>query len=440
MNPQIIYEIEKYLKSKRIVDFEHETNAVFQRRDGKKFTLEEHLRALIYALLSNQRSWNDIEPKLATVDKIFFNYDISRIKKYDGKYFEEKIRNAKCGNRSIKRQMKSLHYNIGILEKIEHRYGTLDSFVTSAEPKKIAQKISNADSEFKLKQIGIPLAMEYLRNVGIDASKPDLHMKRIMGQPRLGVSRRTEATEEEVIREVHSLARKIHRTEFEIDYLLWAYCADGKGDICSAEPKCNRCVIRQYCNKGKNRKDAAEFGTSKKEAQTSNTSNDAEEYYYNTSANDVLPNDGMSMKEAKRVYKRFIKSEKKDKKEREKKSKQVKEKSKARFCFSKLFRRKNSRNNGNKYTENVRKLLSHVVIFLWNFLMWCLSTFFLISALGMFMYPQGEKSILAYIFLVLLGIWLNPLFRNKIVNPKGKMKLSQRILIDVTLFLLYCVF
>jgi hypothetical protein len=94
-------------------------------------------------------------------------------------------------------------------------------------------------------------ALRYPGNVGIDGSKPDTHLRRFFGADRIGVSMNSEATEEEVISAVESISNEGGYTKFEIDYLIWAYCASGKGEVCTASPVCNRCVIREYCNKCK---------------------------------------------------------------------------------------------------------------------------------------------------------------------------------------------
>ena len=93
------------------------------------------------------------------------------------------------------------------------------------------------------------LAWEYLRNVGINGAKPDIHLKRLMGSERMGVSRYTDASDDEVIREVKRLVNATGLTLFEIDYIIWCYCANGKGEVGTANPNCSRCIIREYCKR-----------------------------------------------------------------------------------------------------------------------------------------------------------------------------------------------
>lgn len=246
MDSNIIFLMKNYLSDIGVIDIKNDTNAVKERQKGKEFTFSEHLKGLIYSLLTNQRQWSTVEPKLPQIDKLFFYYDVKSIKSHSGSYFEEGIRKLKCGNRSIKMQMEGLHYNISVFEKISHTYGSLDAYVTSKKPDVIVSEISSG--KYKLKGIGVALAWEYLRNVGIDGAKPDTHLKRFMGSDRMGISKHQEALDVEVINEVRKLAASTGLTPFDIDYIIWCYCANGKGEICTSNPRCNICVIKEYCN------------------------------------------------------------------------------------------------------------------------------------------------------------------------------------------------
>lgn len=249
-NIEAIRLLDDFMKGSGIVDIKNEKNPVIERSRGKAFSFQEHLRGLIYALLTNQRKWSDVEPKLPQIDKLFFDYDVEEIGKHDGTYFENGIRNLRCGNISIKTQMAGLHHNIAVLEDIEKAYGSLDSFVTSEAAESIVKKLSNSGSKYKINGLGVALAWEYLRNVGIDGGKPDTHLKRFFGNERIGISASSMASEDEVINIIEQLSKAEVYNRFEIDYLIWAYCASGKGEICSVNPRCSQCVIRDYCRKG----------------------------------------------------------------------------------------------------------------------------------------------------------------------------------------------
>ena len=183
------------------------------------------------------------------IRKIFHDFDYKYILNTDPDIFTSRLKQIKCGNRAIKKQMQSLNYNINVLLKIEAKYGTIDNYISSDEPHIIAKQISSGC--YKLKQIGFPLAMEYLRNVGIDTIKPDVHICRILGSDRLGFSNCSNAKEKEAVEIIKKLSNNSNLSLSEIDYILWQFCADGYAEICTKNPKCKLCRASSYCHYNK---------------------------------------------------------------------------------------------------------------------------------------------------------------------------------------------
>ena len=243
----IINSICKYLSDKKITfdDLSHLEN-IKARTEGKVFTFSENIRGLIYAQLSNQTKWSKIVPKLKEIDKLYFDYDKEKILNTPSVYFYEGIFKLKCGNIATKKQMMNLHDNIHMLEKIEEDFGSLDKFYETYPAVKIAAMI--ASGKYKLGYIGYPLAWEFLRNVGIDGAKPDVHIRRILCRERLAYSNSISAGELESVQIIEKMAERTGYTMAFIDAALWSYCADGYGQVCTADPKCDICVIREYCN------------------------------------------------------------------------------------------------------------------------------------------------------------------------------------------------
>lgn len=135
----------------------------------------------------------------------------------------------KCGNIATKKQMIFLKDNIATLEKIESAYGSMDNFFHLYSAETIAKMLSGG--KYKLKFIGYALAWEFLRNVGVDGAKPDLHMCRILGNNRLGYSANDIALEVEVIEIVDQMSGNTGFSKALIDILFWSYCAEGYGTV-----------------------------------------------------------------------------------------------------------------------------------------------------------------------------------------------------------------
>ena len=221
--------------------------AVEARKNGKHFSIEEHIRGMIFSLLSKQRNWCTIYENKKVIEHIFFKFDKNKLKNTDYTYFVNALKSRRLANRSINVQMQNLKYNIEVFEQIEKEYGSLDYFVTVLKPTAVAVLFSSAESPYKLKQMKFALVLEYLRNVGTDTAKPDVHIIRIL--KRLGLLEKSCYEENDAIKILERISIETGISVAKIDFLLWHYCSEDFCDICSANPKCGQCVIKDFCNK-----------------------------------------------------------------------------------------------------------------------------------------------------------------------------------------------
>lgn len=97
------------------------------------------------------------------------------------------------------------------------------------------------------------MVAEYLKNIGHSIAKPDRHILRILGSEHLGLSKQEKVSVSEAFDIVADIAGLVNKSAAEVDYILWSYCADGFGGICTIKkPKCDICTVRDFCNgKGK---------------------------------------------------------------------------------------------------------------------------------------------------------------------------------------------
>jgi hypothetical protein len=221
--------------------------AAERRSNRLPFALSDHVRGLVLSLLSNQRPWGPIAQNLTEIDRIFFHYDINRIKNADPTNLVAALQRIRRGNRKVSKQMATLRANVEVFENIAKDYGSLDSFVDSAGPDEIAKQLSTPGAKYKLREVGFTLALEYLRNVGVPASKPDVHVRRAISAARLGL---TEGfpTEKEAYEVVLRLAGAAKVNPTYLDNLLWLFCAQDYGSVCGAVPRCSFCRLSSFCN------------------------------------------------------------------------------------------------------------------------------------------------------------------------------------------------
>jgi hypothetical protein len=217
-----------------------------RRERGETFSIDEHIKGMILAMLSNQRPWGPIVQNMDRITVIFLGYKKDEIKQVSKKLLAQQIKNIKCGNRAVDKQMDCLDFNISIFEEIESRFGNLDSFIMSDTPDNIAWELGQG-RKYKLKQMGYTLALEYLRNVGIQAVKPDLHIRRIISSERLNFYNGY-PSEVDTVKILNIIAQESGVTLTYLDNLMWQYCAVDYGNICGSNPKCHVCELQNNCN------------------------------------------------------------------------------------------------------------------------------------------------------------------------------------------------
>jgi endonuclease III len=195
---------------------------------------------MLLAQLSANRPWKPIQRNLDRLARVFGNYEPDFLMAAAPGDLADAVKSLKCGNRQIVRQMGALADNIRTMQRID-----IEDFVVTMPPIEIAKLLSEPGA-YKLKYIGFALACEYLRNVGVDFAKPDVHINRIIGPRRLALA--PTENERDVLEAMSRLAEGSRHCLTYIDNLIWLYCADGYGAICNANPSCGICGLAACCN------------------------------------------------------------------------------------------------------------------------------------------------------------------------------------------------
>ncbi len=258
----------EYLKTvlhgKKLWENTHVKKQIEKREQGKHFTISDHIRGMVYAMLSSGISWERVEKdidestgRILSIDKIFQNYDADTLLSCSVETLKEEIKVQKLAGISTNNQLKGLiPDNIRKLKQWEDTFGSIDSYYKRFIEKDssfqtLIETLSQSDSENKMKQLSEALTAEYLRNVGYDLAKPDRHVRRILGNSILACSELEIVPVFEAMEIVREIADILNRHVAEVDYILWSYCATGYGEICtSRRPLCCDCVIRKYCRNG----------------------------------------------------------------------------------------------------------------------------------------------------------------------------------------------
>lgn len=251
------------IQEKKLWDNTYIKHQLDKRNSGGNFTLTDHIRAMVYSMLSSGTRWERIEKgidietgRINHIDDIFHNYDVDYLLQCDPDKLADEIKNLGCAGHSTRKQMKALvSKNINKLMSLEQKYGSVDSYYQKfleqdKTLKTLVNQLANPKSEDKFSEMAEPLVAEYLKNVGYDIAKPDRHIRRILGIKTLGCSEYEEVPVYEAFDIVSEIAQEMNKSVAEVDYILWSYCADGYGEICtSRNPKCDKCVAKIVCKK-----------------------------------------------------------------------------------------------------------------------------------------------------------------------------------------------
>lgn len=251
------------LQEKKLWENTFIKHQIDRRKQGGTFSIEDHIRAMVYSMLTSGASWNRVEPsidietgQISLIDEIFYQYDVDSLLNTDPIDLAAIIVRHNLGSPYIKKQMVAIiGTNISKLQSLENKYGSIDSFYQKyidIDPtlKTLVRELSDKGKPNKFMQLDVALNAEYLRNVGYNIAKPDRHICRILGAEHLGCYNKVEVPKYEAFDIVAEIASELGKPVAEVDYILWSYCANGYGKICTLnKPKCDKCVAKKYCNR-----------------------------------------------------------------------------------------------------------------------------------------------------------------------------------------------
>lgn len=242
-----------------------------KRQNGGSFSVSDHIRAMVYAMLSGGQTWEKYAKEadsqtgyITVVDSVFCDYQPDVLLECSSEQLMEDLKEKNLAPRFGSAPIEALlNVNISKLLKWEKEYGKVDGYYQMhmhipsgieqhpvVPARFLIEALADEKSNDKLERMGIPLVCEYLRNVGYDLPKPDSHIRRILGSECLGLSTSREASEYRAIELVCKLAKGAEKSVAETDYILWSYCAAGYGEVCtSSKPKCDICVAIGQCRK-----------------------------------------------------------------------------------------------------------------------------------------------------------------------------------------------
>lgn len=225
-------------------------NYILRYKANKKFTKREHCEGLILSILSANRPWIGIERNLDNLYKVFHGYDPDFLREANPQELVQEVCRYECGNRRIVKQMEEISYNVKILDAIEEKFGDVDfpMQLAAEHTRDVLWVFSDNKSAYKFKGVAVALAAQYMKNMGVDLTKPDVHIRRMIQRLWTGYL----PDEYEAIATCKEIADKYGITQTEVGTTLWQFCAIGYLEICGANPRCDECPAFKACHYGQN--------------------------------------------------------------------------------------------------------------------------------------------------------------------------------------------
>jgi 3-methyladenine DNA glycosylase Tag len=167
----------------------NQVEAVEARQRGNRWSDDQEFKALVLSVLSNSTDWAKVEKVLPDLDSVFSKF---RLAEFAGRgqndimelyaWFTER----RAGSITLRKDLMRLRDAARFLIKIAERTNSLDQYFESLVLRKrdlpsVAVALGSTSSPSKLLGLRIPLAAEFLKNIGYDVSKPDRHINRAVG-------------------------------------------------------------------------------------------------------------------------------------------------------------------------------------------------------------------------------------------------------------------
>ncbi len=152
---------------------------------------DEVFEGLVRSILSANTKWAKVERVLPELCTLLHDLSLSwyaalspiDVERTLVPWFEQR----KAGSISLNQNLQRLIESAGQLSDISQRHGSLENYLVhlsqrhNGDPKVVAAALGEVESPAKLPGLGVALAAEFLKNVGYDVSKPDLHINRAVG-------------------------------------------------------------------------------------------------------------------------------------------------------------------------------------------------------------------------------------------------------------------
>jgi hypothetical protein len=174
-------------------DIDHlgQVTAVKKREGGSQWSDDEIFEGLVRSILSANTNWSKVESVLPALCTLFHGFSVLWYATLTPADVKQKLvpwfKQRKAGSAALGPNLLRLIESAKQLKGFRVRDGSLENYLAqlssqhNGDPKAMAAALGEERSPAKLPCLRVPLAAEFLKNVGYDVSKPDRHINRAVG-------------------------------------------------------------------------------------------------------------------------------------------------------------------------------------------------------------------------------------------------------------------
>lgn len=204
---------------------------------------------LSFAIMSAQAKWNTIEKHENQIKHILLEFKTNQIANLSDDEVNEiyrKLRsldNPKIASRLLKKHLFYIRNNSNKIIHLFPEPGSFKAFIGKLLPDIIKLKDMMLSPKYKMEGVQDVIFNEFAKSIGIPSIKTDTHVIRLFQRLELSKGK----CDIENVANIWASNVGIELTE--LDNILWFFCADKYGEICTENnPKCSICCLKgEYC-------------------------------------------------------------------------------------------------------------------------------------------------------------------------------------------------
>jgi 3-methyladenine DNA glycosylase Tag len=247
MQPDFKEIFDRITKTMDVHKFDWRKEHKFRHNVFREMSDEEILQKLfkttMYQQAKSERLSRIMRARDKEIKRLFHGFDLRRVSELNEHELDEiikELKNLGLGTLFINKKVKAMPHNASILLKIMAAEGSLKKFFEK-EPDNMRLLLTNKESRYKLNEVGPPLCSDFMKCLGIDEFKSDIHTKRLFHTLGL-IPKEDDAA---CRRMGFEFAKALGMNVTDLDSILWAFCADDKAEICiKRNPKCSACLLK----------------------------------------------------------------------------------------------------------------------------------------------------------------------------------------------------